>query len=261
MDIEKEIIVMDNGSRVPVRSIIGERVYNPCIRLFRIPINAGKGGAVKLGLSKATGNIIIVQDADLEYLPKDIPALIAPIVNKQARVVYGSRILARDVKMHFLHRFANNTLTCIGNWLFNQHLTDMETGYKAFDHALLKRIQLESTEFEIETEITIKLARLGIQVPEIPISYNTRVNGISKVSVGDGLETLFLLLKERFFPDSRLVNWLFKCFKKHGKKAVNAFKRVFFSWIKRERGRSNKQSRAEFNMPVPRKNDQGTARG
>lgn len=233
LPVEREVVLVDNGSARPIEAFIGHHRHRPGFNLVRLERNVGKGGAIKVGMRVARGDAVVVQDADLEYHPRDLPALLAPMMNEGARVVYGSRLLGRTNRMHFLHHAANKFLTATCNALFKLQLTDMETGYKLFSRDVLDRLHVEATEFEFETEVTCKLAMAGINIIEVPISYATRVDGLSKVSVGDGVETLLLLVRMRFFPRSRAASVFYELYKHHVKKAVNWLKHAGFWWIKR----------------------------
>ncbi|MBD3187314.1 glycosyltransferase [Candidatus Bathyarchaeota archaeon] len=234
--IDHEILVIDNGSRVPVRAFISSFLEKPEVKLYRLKKNLGKGTAVQLGLKKASGDYILIQDADLEYLPEDIPTLIDALFESNAKFVFGSRLSEGTNDMHFLHRAANKVLTWIINRFYGSHLTDLETGYKLFNRSILVGSALRAREFEFDPEITSKILRAGYDIIEVPINYHTRVNGIAKISVADGLEALFVLFLYRFFEHSMLMNWFYSIFKYHAKPAINWLKDVCFYWIKHPSG-------------------------
>src|SRR5574344_484820 len=197
--LEKEIILVDDfstdGSREFLKGI--ENKY----RVFYHDKNMGKGAALKTGFAKATGDIIAIQDADLEYNPCDYDKLIEPILSDEVDVCYGSRFLAKDSEKNFLllSFLANKTLTIITNLLFHARLTDMETCYKAFKTEFIKNVTIKSNRFDFEPEITAKVLKKGARIKEIPISYNGReyIEG-KKITWKDGVSAIFALLKFKF---------------------------------------------------------------
>jgi glycosyltransferase involved in cell wall biosynthesis len=194
--IEKEILIVDDGSTDGTRDWLVS-LDAPDVRVFLQPRNCGKGAAVRAGLAQVAGDVIIIQDADLEYDPSDYPKLIAPIAAGEAQVVYGSRFLARGRHATaFWHFAGNRLLTIVSNLFTGLHLTDMETCYKAFRADLLSRIELVSDGFEIEPELTAKIARLGVEIREVPIAYDSRgyTEG-KKIGWRDGVRTLRTILR------------------------------------------------------------------
>ena len=194
--LEKEILIVDDASQDGTREWLLAR-NEPGVRVFLQPRNRGKGAAVRAGLRHVTGDIVIIQDADLEYDPADYPKLVAPIVSGDAQVVYGSRFLERGRHATTCWHFAGNRLlTMISNFFTGLRLTDMETCYKAFRMELLRSIELVSDGFEIEPELTAKIARLGVEIREVPISYDSRgyTEG-KKIGWRDGLRTLRTILR------------------------------------------------------------------
>lgn len=203
VDIPKEIILVDDGSTDGTRELIRESVERRLdgVRVFYHDANRGKGAAVRTGFEHATGEIILVQDADLEYDPREYHALIAPIVDGRADVVYGSRFLGGGAhRVHlFWHRVANGLLTTLSNMMTNLNLTDMEVCYKVFRADVVKRLRLRSNRFDFEPEITAKVARMRCRIYEVPISYAGRdYEEGKKIGWRDGVVALWTILKYRF---------------------------------------------------------------
>jgi glycosyltransferase involved in cell wall biosynthesis len=198
VDVSKEIVMVDDGSTDGTTEIlksIAERY--PEVRVFQQPHNQGKGAAIRRGIQEATGEFLIVQDADLEYDPTEYPILLKPLLSGEAEVVYGSRFVAGYRRVHlFWHAVANKGLTLLTNVLTNLNLTDMETCYKAFRTDLIKRIPLRSDRFGFEPEITMKVAKLGCRIFEVPISYHGRdyAEG-KKIGPRDAVAAVWTLLK------------------------------------------------------------------
>jgi len=196
-DIEKEIIVVDDGSKDNTVEIVKKFIEdNPSvnIKLHEHGVNQGKGAALHTGISKASGDLIIVQDADLEYDPKDYKFLLTPILSSRMDVVFGSRC---SKKMNFFQLIGNKTLTMISNLFTGLELTDMETGYKLIKASYIKDMILTSYDFGIEPEITSKLSKIpGIDIKEVAISYSPRnYREGKKIRFKDGLLALFYILK------------------------------------------------------------------
>jgi glycosyltransferase involved in cell wall biosynthesis len=192
-----EIIVVDDGSSDGTAAILKGITG---IRALSHPKNRGKGAAVRTGIEAALGDLILIQDADLEYDPRDIPALIKPIEEGLADVVYGSRFLGGPRRpTMFWHMVANKLLTFITNILYNNILTDMETGYKLFRSEVLKGIRIKSNNFDFEPEITAKLLKRKVRIFEVPILFNPRdYSDGKKIGLKDAFEALWALLKYRF---------------------------------------------------------------
>lgn len=196
-DTTMEMIVVDDGSHDGTREIIEEYGRRGLAKVHASPINLGKGAAVRFGFSLATGDIVIVQDADLELDPEQYPELIKPIVEGQADVVYGSRFL-KGKGGSPLSNLANRFLTTLTNVLYGSRLTDMETCYKVIRRDVLDRIRLRSARFEFEPEITAVLLRLGYRIVEVPVRYRPRTTEQGKkIGAWDGLLAIMTLLRYR----------------------------------------------------------------
>jgi len=206
--IPKEIILVDDGSEDQSRKILtrlqeeNDRAKDPLnqIKVFFQPVNQGKGAALKTALSHVTGDIVIVQDADLEYDPKDYPSLLAPIQAGLADVVYGTRFYGGGAHrvLFFWHYMGNLALTLISNMLTNLNLSDMEVGYKVFRADAVKGVNLKSNRFGFEPEITVKLAKKHCRFYEVPISYHGRTyEEGKKITWKDGIAALYYLIRFR----------------------------------------------------------------
>lgn len=198
--IDKEIIIVEDFSSDQTRNILKHR-YGRChdIKLIFHPENRGKGAAIRSGLNEVTGDIVLIQDADLEYSVDDYPALLKPILKGEAEVVFGSRFLGKISGMRWTNWLANKILAKTVNLLYNACLTDEATAYKAFKTTLIKSIPLKCQRFEFCPEVTAKIAKRGIKIHEVPITYQGRnkTDG-KKISVKDGFEALWTLIKYRF---------------------------------------------------------------
>jgi glycosyltransferase involved in cell wall biosynthesis len=193
-DLEKDIIVVDDGSTDGTRELL--QSFRDITLIFHDK-NSGKGAAIRTGLDYAMGDFVIVQDADLEYNPRDYPTLLAPLLDGSADVVYGSRFLSGPHRvLFFWHYVANRFLTLLSNMLTDLNLTDMETGYKVFRSSVLHGINLQSDRFGFEPEITAKVAQLSCRIYEVPISYQGRdyAEG-KKITWRDGAAALYHILK------------------------------------------------------------------
>src|SRR2546430_10194403 len=196
--IEREIIIVDDGSNDGTRDVL-RQLGDSTVRIVMHEGNRGKGAAVRTGLALATGDYVLIQDADLEYDPDDWPRLIAPVMRGRARVVYGSRFTGERRNMLFLHWVGNRVLSLVTNVLYNTTLSDMETGYKLFDRRVLDGIQLQADRFDFEPEFTAKMLRRGIRIYEVPISYAGReLSEGKKITWQDGFTALWTLVKYRF---------------------------------------------------------------
>ena len=194
-----EIIVVDDGSTDGAREILEREASVPGTIVIYQDRNQGKGAAVRRGIERAAGDIILIQDADLEYDPRDYPALIRPIEEGRVKVVYGSRFLGPRKAMLFWHMLGNKLLTLVTNILYNTILSDMETGYKAFRADVIKGIPLRSRGFELEPEITAKVLKRGHRIFEVPISYYGReYSEGKKITWREGPKAIWTLVKYRF---------------------------------------------------------------
>ena len=198
--LEKEIIVVDDASEDGTRQIL-ENLNHPNVKICFHSKNQGKGAALRTGFSKVKGDIILIQDADLEYDPKDYPVLLESILNGRADVVYGSRFLGGPHRVFFFwHYVGNKLLTTLSNMFSNLNLSDSETCYKVFKKELLNRITLKSKRFGIEPEITIKFAKLKCKIYEVPISYSGRdYSEGKKIGWKDGVAAIFHVIRFKFF--------------------------------------------------------------
>ena len=208
VNVPKEIIVIDDGSKDGSRDILAsldadaKKKTDPMNELKVIfkSVNEGKGAAIRSGLAEVTGTIVIVQDADLEYNPLDYPKLLEPIEAGEADVVYGTRFYGGGPHrvLFFWHYVGNQILTLFANILTNLNLSDMEVGYKAFRSDILKKIQIKSNRFGFEPEITVKIAKIGCRIFEVPISYYGRTyKEGKKITWKDGFAALYCLLRYR----------------------------------------------------------------
>jgi glycosyltransferase involved in cell wall biosynthesis len=201
--LSKEIIVTDDCSTDGTRELLKqiEQTDDPEIKILFHEVNQGKGAALRTGFAFATGDITVVQDADLEYDPLEIPALIKPILDGKADAVFGSRFLSGPHRvLFFWHYVGNKFLTTFSNMLTNLNLTDMETCYKAIRTDVLKQIRLKSDRFGFEPEITAKLAKRGCRIYEIPVSYSGRdYSEGKKIGWRDGVAAFWHILRFRLF--------------------------------------------------------------
>jgi len=205
---EKEVVIIDDGSTDGTTELLARYKDTPLVAVHHSIVNFGKGAALRIGIAKSTGDVILVQDGDLEYDPTDYPRVLEPIVRGRAKVVYGSRFMKMPQRrvhgvreMKFANWIANKLLTLAANVLYGARLTDEATAYKAFAREVLDAMQLRCVRFEFCPEVTAKARRLGYEIAEVGISYNPR--GIlegKKIRWQDGVEALWTLLKYRAAP-------------------------------------------------------------
>jgi len=199
-DLVYEVIIVDDGSSDGTREILKEIEQDPMVRVILHEKNAGKGAALRTAIQAATGEVLLIQDADLEYHPKEYPGLLQPIEEGLADVVYGSRFLGAPHRaILFWNMVANKLLTTMTNILYNTILTDMETGYKVFRREVVSDLKLRANRFDFEPEFTAKILKKGVRVYDVPISFNPReYSDGKKIGIKDAFEAVWALLKYRF---------------------------------------------------------------
>lgn len=199
LGLKKEIIIIDDGSTDGTSKVLRSIKQKGVFTIFHKK-NKGKGAALRTGFKRANGNIIIVQDADLEYDPKDYPKILRPFFNKNVSVVYGSRELSgKNLHSSVVFHAGGRLITTATNLLFNANLTDVPTGYKAFKKELLKKIPLKCNKFEFCPEVTAHILKMGVKIKEVPITYVARHRHEGKkIKAKDGLEALYTLLRVKF---------------------------------------------------------------
>jgi glycosyltransferase involved in cell wall biosynthesis len=201
IDIPHEIIAVDdNSSDDTYRILCDEAARDPSLTVLRHPVNRGKGAAVRSGLARASGDIVIVQDADLEYDPRDYYEVVTPIIEGRVDVVFGSRFLGRHTGMYFWNALGNKGLTFLTNFLFNCWISDMETCYKAMRTEIMRDLKLESNDFRLEPEITAKVLKRGHRIYEVPVSYlgRTYEEG-KKMKPSQGFYAILALFRYRLW--------------------------------------------------------------
>jgi len=203
----KEVIVIDDCSNDGTALLVNEYSAREDVIVHHMLQNGGKGAAIRVGLTLATGEIVLVQDGDLEYDPNDFVRLVTPIANGQADVVYGSRFQGSSPKMRVLNLIANKLLTFSANSFYAANITDEATAYKAFRANILRRLLLKCRRFEFCPEVTAKLRRLGYRIHEVPVSYRARtITEGKKIRARDAVLAFWTLLKYRFVPRKRITH-------------------------------------------------------
>lgn len=194
----KEIIVVDDLSNDGTREVLERDVRQLVSEIVYHKENTGKGGALRTGFAHATGDVVIIQDADLEYDPNEYQKVVEPIVKGECDVCYGSRFLGQQAKGYFTNQIANKVLTKISNMFTHQNLTDMETCYKCFRREIIQKVDIKENRFGFEPEITAKVTHMGIKIKEVPISYFPRTNEEGKkIGIKDGFRAIYCIWKYR----------------------------------------------------------------
>ncbi len=198
---EKEVVLVDDGSTDGTRELLASLESPPQVRVVLHERNRGKGAAVRTGIQHAVGDLILIQDADLEYDPADYPALLEPLLDGHADVVFGSRFLGGPHRvLFFWHYVGNRFLTVLSNAMTNLNLSDMETGYKAFRREALEGITLRSDRFGFEPEFTAKMAKRGCRIYEVPIRYHGRTyREGKKITWRDGIAAIYTIVRFRLW--------------------------------------------------------------
>ena len=194
----KEIIVVDDKSTDGTSEVLDREIAPLVSKVIHHEVNQGKGGALRTGFQHATGDVVIIQDADLEYDPNEYPLVVMPIVNDECDVCYGSRFLHQAAKGYMANRLANKGLTALSNLFTRLKLTDMETCYKCFRREIIQAVDIRENRFGFEPEITAKIAKMNVRVKEVPISYYPRTNEDGqKIGFNDGLRAIYCIWRYR----------------------------------------------------------------
>jgi glycosyltransferase involved in cell wall biosynthesis len=202
VELQREVVVVDDGSSDGTREILAHWADDPHVEVIYHEKNQGKGAAVRTGLRHANGDVMLIQDADLEYDPRDYRAMLQPILEERSQVVYGSRFRGGPTKaMFFWHMIGNRFLTLVTNVLYDSILSDMETCYKVFTREVADQLDLRASGWGFDPEITAQILRLGYRIYEVPIAYTGReFDEGKKIGWRDGLTVLWTLVKYRFLP-------------------------------------------------------------
>ncbi len=223
-----EIIVVDDGSTVPAKKYISDYIAEGKVRYYRLPKNQGKGCAVNMGIRKASGDYIIIQDADMEYHPQDIAPLVDRLLKSGASAVYGNRFSEHMIRARKSHVLGNQLINFVNKKLNRTNLADLETGYKLMRTVDIRSLGIKAREFDFEVEVTAKLQAAGRKIVEMPIWYSYRRKGNAKVSFLDGIEAIVSLFVYRFIPRNALAHWMLDVFKYYGKPILRRVRRRLF---------------------------------
>ena len=201
--IDKEIIVVNDGSTDSSKDVLSEFEHDPIVHVVHHDQNHGKGMAIRTGRKHVTGDIVIIQDADLETNPSDYLHLVKPILDKKTKVVYGSRLLGNKVEYSWKYYFGGRFVTWVANILYGQNITDEPACYKVFDSELFSSIPLECERFEFCPEVTAKVSRMGHKIVELPMEYYPRDRSEGKkLQVFDGIEAVWTLIRYKFWKST-----------------------------------------------------------
>jgi glycosyltransferase involved in cell wall biosynthesis len=232
ISVDFEVVIVDDGSKIRLKPTIQDYLNKyENIHYFRLKKNSGKGSAIRFAISKSKYDYLLIQDADLEYDPKDIPKMLKTLESNSGEVIYGSRFLRMPKGMSSSHFFGNKLLTEATNFLYKTHLTDMETGYKLFPKKSVDLKTFKVNDFEIEPVLTVLFIQQRIKIIEIPISYQYRLKGNAKIHVGDGIQALMILIKYRYFPKSRFIEFLYQLYSQYLKKVVGFASKIMKSML------------------------------
>lgn len=194
----KEIIIVNDGSTDGTENVLKKFIKSDNLKIITNVNNLGKGKSILNALKQTSGNVVLIQDADLEYDPEDIPNLLRPFEDKKTSVVYGSRILRKNPTSNWMFDFGGKLLTLLTNIIYGTNITDEATGYKLFRSEVIKSLDLKSKGFEFCPEVTAKILKKGISIYEVPISYHPRPASEKKIKWWDGIFAIYYLIKYRF---------------------------------------------------------------
>ncbi|MHA1793081.1 MAG: glycosyltransferase family 2 protein [Promethearchaeota archaeon] len=228
-----EIVFVDDGSSDGGVKLKLIKSFKNRVKLINHNENQGKGRAIATGIENASGTIILIQDADMEYDPKDIPSLLRPILENKKDIVYGNRLWHRPRSMTNSHYLFNKFITRLANFFYKTQMKDILTGYKLLKSKCLENITIKSNRFEFECEITCKLLNNGHNIDCVNIDYNYRNRGITKIRLIDGLDMILVLFKYRYFNKSKLYDFLYNLYKNYYIPLSVKISKNFFFWVRR----------------------------